>query len=117
MYNENNVFYKILEGKLGATKIFENDYALAFNDINPCAKIHVLVISKGKYVNYHDFLNRASDAEISGFFKAVNETAKILNLTEHGFRILSNIGENAGQEVPHFHVHILGGEKLKFMLK
>lgn len=116
MYNENNVFHKILEGKLGANKVYEDEYALAFYDINPSAKVHVLVISKGAYVNYHDFLNRAAANEVAGFFKAINETVKVLELSEDGFRIVSNIGTNGGQEVPHFHVHILGGEKLGHVL-
>jgi diadenosine tetraphosphate (Ap4A) HIT family hydrolase len=112
MYNENNVFYKILHSKLSAQVIYENDAALSFHDIHPQKKVHALVISKGLYSNFSDFVAGASPQEMKGFFDAVAKVAEILGVSRTGYRILSNIGSDSGQEVPHFHVHIIGGEKL-----
>lgn len=109
-YDANNVFAKILRGEIPAKKIFENEYALAFPDVAPNAPTHVLVIPKGAYTRYEDFLSRASDAEISGFFKAVREVAAQLGVND--YRLITNNGEGVGQTVHHFHVHILGGKKL-----
>lgn len=111
-YDPNNIFAKILRNEIPSTKIFENEYALAFHDLYPKAAIHVLVIPKGAYSCFSDFAARASEAEISGFFRAVAEVAKQLGVDEKGYRIISNNGDQAGQEVAHLHVHILGGEKL-----
>ena len=109
-YDPSNVFAKILRGEIPAKKIFENDYALAFPDINATAPTHVLVIPKGDYEQVDDFMSRASDAEIVGFFKAVRSVAQQLGVGQ--YRLISNNGEAAGQSVPHFHVHLLAGKPL-----
>jgi diadenosine tetraphosphate (Ap4A) HIT family hydrolase len=111
-YDKENIFAKILRREIPCTKLYEDDYALAFEDINPQAPIHVLVIPKGEYVAMDDFISIASDAEISGFFRAVANTARQLELVLPGYRILSNIGEDGMQEVPHLHIHIFGGKKM-----
>jgi len=115
-YDENNVFAKILRGEIPVKKIYEDEYALAFPDINPQAPVHVLVIPKGKYRNFPEFAENASSGEIAGLAKAVAKVADILGLKEDGFRILSNIGTNGGQEVPHLHIHVFAGKKLGPML-
>ncbi len=115
-YDPNNVFARILRGELPAKTVYEDEYALAFHDINPQAPIHVLVIPKGAYVSLADFAATASDAEITGFWRAVGRVARELGLEESGYRILANHGANAHQEVPHFHVHIFGGRPLGPML-
>ncbi len=116
-YDDNNVFARILRGELPCRKVYEDDYALAFHDINPLAPVHVLVIPKGRYVDMSDFTENASDAEIAGFFRAVGRTAERLGLKEGGYRVLSNCGRDANQEVPHLHVHIFGGANLGPMLR
>ena len=116
-YDDNNIFAKILRGEIPCTKVYEDEHALAFNDINPQAPIHVLVIPKGKYVSMDDFSEHASAEEIAGFFRAVGAVARQLKLDAPGYRILANHGVNAHQEVPHFHIHIFGGRKLGPMLK
>jgi histidine triad (HIT) family protein len=115
-YDDENIFAKILRGEIPCTKVYEDDHALAFEDINPQAPIHVLVIPKGAYVSMDDFSNSASDAEIAGFFRAVGNTARQLELAEPGYRILANIGNDGMQEVPHLHIHVFGGQKLGAML-
>lgn len=115
-YDDNNIFAKILRGEIPAKKIYEDDHALAFHDIGPKAPVHVLVIPKGKYVSIAEFGEKASDAEIAGFYRAVSKVAKDLGLLEAGFRSIANTGLNGGQEVPHFHIHLLGGKKLGAML-
>ncbi len=115
-YDDQNIFAKILRGEIPCDKVFENDHALAFNDIHPQAPIHVVVIPKGAYESSDDFSANASDVDIAGFIRAVGETARKLGLTDAGYRILANHGANAGQEVPHFHVHIFGGRPLGRML-
>ena len=107
-YDDENIFAKILRGEIPCTKVYE--------DINPQAPIHVLVIPKGAYVSMDDFSNSASDAEIAGFFRAVGNTARQLELAEPGYRILANIGNDGMQEVPHLHIHVFGGQKLGAML-
>ena len=116
-YDPDNVFAKILRGDIPCTKVYENDHVLAFEDINPQAPVHVLVIPKGAYVSMDDFSANASAEEVTGFFKAVGDVARQLNLSEPGYRILANHGVDGMQEVPHFHVHIFGGRKLGPMLK
>ncbi len=108
-YDDNNVFAKILRGQIPSKKVYEDDYALAFHDIHPAKPVHVLVIPKGKYVDFTDFTNRASAAEQTGFHKAVVAAAKVAGVLDAGYRLVSNAGVNGGQEVPHYHVHILGG--------
>ncbi|MGB1547232.1 MAG: histidine triad nucleotide-binding protein [Alphaproteobacteria bacterium] len=116
MYDSNNIFAKILRGEIPCDKVYEDDFALAFRDINPQAPVHVLVIPKGEYVSMADFSDRAAAEEITGFFRAVGKVARELELEEGGYRILANHGVNAHQEVPHFHVHIFGGTKLGRMI-
>ena len=116
-YDNENIFAKILRGEIPCDKVYENDHALAFKDINPQAPVHILVIPKGPYVSYADFGQQASDAELAGFMRAVGEVAKQLGVTERGSRILSNQGEDGHQEVPHFHVHLFGGKDLGRMIK
>lgn len=111
-YNRDNIFAKIIRGEIPAKKVYEDARVLAFYDISQAAPIHVLVIPKGEYLNFSDFVLKAAEAEISYFFKKVNEVAKLVNADSSGFRILSNIGSDAHQTVAHFHVHILAGKKL-----
>jgi histidine triad (HIT) family protein len=116
-YDENNIFAKILRGEIPCDKVYENDHALAFRDINPQTQVHVLVIPKGAYTDMNDFTAGASDAEIAGFVRAVGETAKLVGVTDDGYRILANNGAYANQEVPHLHIHIFGGQPLGRMIK
>jgi diadenosine tetraphosphate (Ap4A) HIT family hydrolase len=115
-YDDGNVFAKILRGEIPCKKVFEDDFSLAFRDINPLAPVHVLVIPKGKFISIADFTSKASDAEIAGFFRAVGTVARMLGLEAPGYRVLANMGEHSLQEVPHFHVHIFGGRPLGRML-
>jgi len=107
-YEENNIFYKIIKGDIPCTKIYEDDKILAFNDINPKAPIHILVIPKRQYISFDDFVEKSSNEEVSYFFKKVQEIAKANGLSSTSYRIVANCGEEAGQIVPHFHVHIMG---------
>ena len=111
-YDENNVFAKMLKGDIPVNKIYEDDHAIAFADIHPKAPVHLLVIPKGAYTDFSDFTARASNDEISGFFKAVGKVAEQQGLPENGYRLVMNTGRDGGQEVPHLHVHILAGKKL-----
>lgn len=115
-YNADNVFAKILRKEIKTDFIYEDDYAVAFYDINPKAKVHVLVISKAMLVNFSDFISHSSDEEIAGYMRAIQHVVSMLKLEEKGYRIVFNTNENGGQEVPHLHAHILGGEKLKTSL-
>ncbi len=115
-YDPNNVFARILRGELPARKVHEDEWSLAFHDINPQAPVHVLVVPKGAYVSFADFSERASDAEIAGFIRAVGKVARDLGLEEGGYRLLANAGVHAHQEVPHLHVHIFAGRPLGPML-
>lgn len=115
-YDNNNIFARILRGEIPSRKVYEDDHALAFHDINPLAPTHILVIPKGPYVSWDDFSAKASDLEISGFVRAVGKVARDLGLVENGYRILANSGLNSGQEVPHLHVHIFAGRPLGPML-
>ena len=115
-YDQNNVFARILRGEIPASKVYEDEYALAFKDLHPKAPIHVLVIPKGAYINFTDFAKNASADERAGFFKAVAFVAETLGVEETGYRLLSNIGRDGGQEVPHFHVHLFAGAKLGAMI-
>jgi histidine triad (HIT) family protein len=115
-YDANNIFAKILRGEIPCKKVYEDDYALAFYDIHPKAPVHVLVIPKGPYVTQDDFTQSASDAEIAGFEKVVSRVAQMTEVTNGGYRLISNAGVNAHQEVPHYHVHVLGGRALGPML-
>jgi len=115
-YLKTNIFSKILRSEISCQKVLENDHALAFLDINPQAPIHVLIIPKNEYIDFHDFTENASLQEISYFWKLVNDVLKNKNLSESGFRIITNSGLNGNQDVPHFHVHLLGGKNLGRMI-
>ena len=115
-YDPDNIFARILRGEIPAKRVYEDEFALAFHDISPQAPVHVLVIPKGAYVSWDDFSARGSDAEIAGFVRAVGQIARDNKLVEPGYRLLANIGGDAGQEVPHLHVHLFGGQPLGPML-
>ena len=115
-YDDSNIFARILRGELPSKTVYEDDYALAFHDINPQAPQHILVIPKGAYVSWDDFSTRASDAEIAGFIRAVGHVARDLGLVSPGYRLLANVGQDGGQEVPHLHVHLFGGRRMGPML-
>ena len=115
VYDNENIFAKILRGEIPCDKVYEDDYVLAFNDIAPQAPIHILVIPKGAYLSIDDFSAKASDEEIVGFHRAVAKIISDHDLGD-GFRCIANTGENGGQEVPHYHLHILGGKALGSML-
>ena len=114
VYDENNVFAKMLKGDIPVNKIYEDGYAIAFADIHPKAPVHLLVIPKGAYTDFSDFTSKASADEVAGFFNAVGMVAKQQGLLENGYRLVMNTGRDGGQEVPHLHVHILSGKKLPF---
>ena len=115
-YDDGNVFARILRGELPANKVYEDEHVLAFNDINPLAPTHILVIPKGPYVSWDDFSERASDSEIAAFVRAAGKIARDAGLVGDGYRVLANSGSNAGQEVPHLHLHIFAGRPLGPML-
>ena len=114
-YDKNNIFAKILRSEIPCKKVYENKYVLAFYDINPQKKIHVLVIPKGEYTDLDHFHHEATEKEIIEFNKSITHIVKILKIKD-GYRTLSNIGQNGGQEVPHFHFHIFAGEKIGKMV-
>ena len=120
VYDKKNIFAKILRGEIPCKKVYEDEFILAFHDINPQKKVHVLVISKGEYVNLDDFTSKASEKEILGLIKGINIVAKKVGISDEvkggGYRSLVNVGENGGQEVPHLHFHIFGGEKIGQMV-
>ena len=116
-YDKNNIFAKILRGEIPCKKIYESKYVLAFYDINPQKRIHALVIPKGEYIDLEHFNQNASDVEIIEFNKGISEVAKKLKISGNGYRVLSNINENGGQEVPHLHFHLFGGEKVGKMVE
>jgi histidine triad (HIT) family protein len=115
-YETDNIFARILRGEIPAKKVYEDEWAFAFHDINPQAPTHILVIPKGAYCSFADFSASASDAEIVGFNRAVGKIAHDLGLEAPGYRILANMGSHGGQEVPHFHVHLFGGRPLGRMI-
>ena len=115
-YDDSNIFARILRGELPCKKVYEDDHALAFHDINPQAPVHILVIPKGRYVAWDDFTATASEAEIAGFIRAVGQVAREAGLAAPGYRLLANNGSHGHQEVPHLHVHIFGGKQLGAML-
>ncbi len=108
-YDENNIFAKILKGEIPCDKVYEDDYVLAFNDIAPLKPVHILVIPKGAYVSIDDFGTNASLEETQAFFAAIAKIVEQKGIAETGFRCIANTGADGGQEVPHFHMHILGG--------
>jgi histidine triad (HIT) family protein len=115
-YDPGNVFARILRGEISCRKVYEDEHALAFHDINPQAPVHILVIPKGAYESLEDFSAKASDQELAGFLRAVGEVARSQGLVAPGYRILANHGPHGHQEVPHFHVHIFGGRPLGRMI-
>jgi diadenosine tetraphosphate (Ap4A) HIT family hydrolase len=115
-YDDSNIFARILRGEIPCRKVDEDEFVLAFHDINPQAPVHILVIPKGAYVSWDDFSARASDAEIAGFVRAVGRIARDQGLVAPGYRLLANTGVNSGQEVPHLLVHLFGGRGLGPML-
>ena len=118
-YDDNNIFAKILRGEIPCDKIYEDDFVLSFYDISPKKKIHALVIPKGKYIELDDFSIKASPEEMVGLLKGINTVAKKLGISVdvgRGYRALSNISEDGGQEVPHLHFHLFGGEKIGKMV-
>ena len=120
IYDDNNIFAKILRKEIPCKKIYEDEFVLSFYDINPQKKIHALVIPKGKYIDLDDFTTKASASEIVGLLKGINTVAKKLGITVDkgkGYRALTNINEHGGQEVPHLHFHLFGGEKVGKMVE
>lgn len=115
-YDDSNIFARILRGEIPSKTVYEDEWALAFHDINPQAPIHILVIPKGRYVSWDDFSASASEAEIAGFIRAVGHVAREAGLPTPGYRLLANIGGHGHQEVPHLHVHIFGGKQMGAML-
>ncbi|KRB82590.1 hypothetical protein ASE00_11145 [Sphingomonas sp. Root710] len=115
-YDDGNIFARILRGELPSKKVYEDEFALAFHDINPQAPVHILVIPKGRYVSWDDFTAKADDREVAGFIRAVGHVAREAGLVEPGYRLLANIGGHGHQEVPHLHVHIFGGRQFREMI-
>ena len=119
-YDEQNIFAKILRGEIPCNKVYEDDFVLSFHDINPQKKIHVLVIPKGKYINLDDFSINASQDEMAGLLRGINIVAKKLGISSevgNGYRALANISDHGGQEVPHLHFHLFGGERVGKMVE
>ena len=116
IYDKNNIFAKILRSEIPCQKVLEDDNTLAFSDINPQAPIHILVIPKKSYINFYDFTKNATNREIESLWKLVNEIIRTNKISEKGFRIISNSGNDGNQDVPHFHVHLLGGKNLGRMM-
>ena len=120
IYDDNNIFAKILRGEIPCEKMYEDDYVLSFHDINPQKKIHALVIPKGKYTDLDDFSEKASSDQMVGLLKGINIVAKKLGISVNngkGYRALTNVSEHGGQEVPHLHFHLFGGEKVGKMVE
>ena len=112
LYNKNNIFSKILRSEIPCNKILENKYALSFYDINPQAPVHILIIPKNPYINLYDFTKNASIKEVEFFWKLVMDVIEHVKVANNGFRIISNSGHDGNQDIPHFHVHLLGGKNL-----
>ena len=115
-YDDLNIFAKILRGEIPSKRVYEDEWAIAFHDIAPLAPIHILVIPTGPYVSWDDFSAKASAEEITGFVRAVGQVARDLGLVAPGYRLLTNVGLHSGQEVPHLHVHLFGGQAMGPML-
>ena len=116
VYDDSNIFAKILRGEIPCDKIYEDDHVLAFNDITPKAPVHILVIPKGKYISICDFGENAPAEEIKAFYRAVDIISGEQGIKDDGFRSIANTGVNGGQEVPHFHLHLLGGKQIGTMI-
>ena len=115
-YDDQNIFAKILRGEIPSKRVYEDEWAIAFHDIAPVAPVHILVIPTGAYVSWDDFSARASADEIAGFVRAIGIVARDLGLVAPGYRLLANVGQDSGQEVPHLHVHLFGGKPMGPML-
>lgn len=115
-YDPNNIFAKILRGEIPCKKVYEDDYVLAFDDIAPQAPVHTLVIPKGPYRSMNELAAEASEAEIAGLMRAIGTVAKMKGCDQSGYRVITNIGTDGGQEVPHLHFHIVGGHTVGPML-
>lgn len=115
-YDPNNIFARILRDEIPSRRVYEDEWAVAFHDINPLAPTHILVVPRGPYCSFADFSAQASDAEIAGFIRAVGKVARDLGLDAPGYRLLANTGEHSGQEVPHLHVHLFAGRPLGRMI-
>ena len=111
-YDSNNIFFKIIRGEISCDKVLETEHSLAFRDINPRSKVHVLVIPKKPYINLNDFVLYAEDLEKIDIFNCISQVAKQEKVTDSGYRVLTNIGYDGHQEVQHLHFHILGGQHL-----
>ena len=116
-YDRTNLFARIVRGELPCRKVYEDEHVLAFHDIHPQAPVHIILIQKGEYVSADDFSEKASEAELTAFMRAVARIARAAGVTETGYRILANHGPAAHQEVPHFHLHLFGGRDLGPMLR
>lgn len=112
-YDENNIFAKIIRGEIPCDEVYQDDYVLSFRDVNPAAKLHILVVPKAEFVSFDDFMQKESAENITKFFSTVQKIAGRLGVDKSGYRLITNHGEDGNQSVPHFHVHILAGEKLK----
>lgn len=115
-YDVNNIFARILRQEIPCNKVFEDEKILAFHDINPKAPVHILIIPKGSYINFHDFHSHADANLIAHFYKKVAELSAQFDLQQSGYRVITNCGINGGQEVPHYHIHLIGGGKLGAMI-
>lgn len=115
-YDPNNIFAKILRGEIPCKKAYEDEHVLAFHDINPQAPVHVLVIPKGAYVSWDDFHDKAPQAEQAALMRAVGHVARLAGAGASGYRVIANTGQDGHQEVPHFHLHVIGGKRLGRML-
>ncbi|MFL2770782.1 MAG: histidine triad nucleotide-binding protein [Rhodospirillaceae bacterium] len=116
VYDESNIFARILRGEIPCAKVYEDEHTLAFEDIAPQAPVHVQVIPKGQYISMTDFVEKATAEEIIALNRAVIKVVRAKNLTERGYRTISNCGDEGGQEIPHLHVHVFGGKSLGLML-
>lgn len=116
-YNQNNIFAKILRKEIPVDVVYEDTHTLAFYDIHPQAPLHILIIPKGSYTNYSDFITHASSQEIIGFFQTIQHLIQTFNLSSEGLRLITNQGPHGGQDVPHFHMHLLGGTFLGQMIQ
>jgi len=117
-YDKDNIFAKILRGEVPCNKVYENEYVLSFHDVNPQKKIHILVIPKGEYIDLDHFNTEASEKEILEFNKSITNIIRLLKISNNdsGYRVISNVGQDGEQEIPHVHFHILGGEKTGRMI-
>lgn len=116
-YNNDNIFAKIIRGEIPCGKVYEDNEVLAFNDVSPAAPVHVLVIPKGGYISFDDFVTKAGADTVSNFFSTIKIIAEKAGVSQSGYRLITNHGSDAHQTVPHFHVHILGGKKLGGLLQ